>query len=119
VNPFLFTAHPAPSPGSRHAIVPAAVATKKDLLDFLARAIPLPAYFGHNWDALEECLLDLNDRLELIHTDLPLAAAPRDQGIYLELLAAAATGSPRLRVIFPEAVRAEIHRIFADEKRPR
>jgi len=32
---------------------------KEQLLNALATALRLPASFGHNWDALEECLTDM------------------------------------------------------------
>jgi hypothetical protein len=34
--------------------------TKRTLLDELARAFEFPAHFGWNWDALEDCLTDLD-----------------------------------------------------------
>jgi RNAse (barnase) inhibitor barstar len=35
------------------------VQRKEQLMNALATALRLPAHFGHNWDALEECLNDL------------------------------------------------------------
>ena len=109
-------AHKA-KPGGRRIDVPARLAGKEELLDFLARAFPLPVYFGHNWDALEECLLDLDwlagPEVDLVHHDLPLATTPPDQLLYLRILAAAAAASPRLHVIFPAASRAAIEKLLA------
>jgi len=35
------------------------VRSKADLLSAIAKALNFPEYFGHNWDALDECLRDL------------------------------------------------------------
>jgi RNAse (barnase) inhibitor barstar len=34
--------------------------SKSDLLEALARALHFPDWFGHNWDALADCLMDLS-----------------------------------------------------------
>lgn len=38
------------------------VASRDAFLERCAGTFPLPDYFGHNWDALRECLLDLAGR---------------------------------------------------------
>jgi len=35
------------------------IRTKADLLSAIATALSFPKYFGHNWDALADCLGDL------------------------------------------------------------
>lgn len=37
-----------------------AVNSKRELLPALARVFSFPDYFGHNWDALSECIRDLS-----------------------------------------------------------
>ncbi len=73
-----YEGEPKAAPGVRQIEVPAGIESKRELLEFLAKAFPLPAYFGHNWDALEECLLDFGagkEKVALIHRDVPLGAS--------------------------------------------
>ncbi len=97
--------------------VPANLKTKTDLLNFLAGAFPLPDYFGHNWDALEECLCDLSwlgsEKVLLVHRNIPLEKAPADQRIYLQILSHVAHELRRLAIYFPEVSRREITDILA------
>lgn len=66
---------------------------KEALLERFALALGFPAWFGGNWDALEDCLMDLSWRagaghVLLIegHGELPAD----DLGVLLDVLAAAA-----------------------------
>lgn len=92
-------------PGVRTARIPI-IASKEELLDRLAAALPLPDYFGHNWDALEECLRDLSwiaePTVRIVHAAVPPLP------VYLEILHGAvahfrALGTQRLRVVFPSS----------------
>jgi hypothetical protein len=38
----------------------AGAAGKEELIERIAQALNFPAWFGHNWDALEDCLSDLS-----------------------------------------------------------
>jgi RNAse (barnase) inhibitor barstar len=115
--PFHFDAPPAARPGERLIAVPSRLETKADLFNFLAREIPLPDYFGHNWDALEECLGDLSwlddKKILLVHRKIPLEKAPADRRIYLQILSRVAAEAKRLSIFFPESFRREITDILA------
>lgn len=106
MSPFHFTSQPHPHSKGRQVVVPANLKTKAELFAFLARELPLPAYFGHNWDALEECLGELASAdsfsLTLVHHDIPLQDIPADQRTYLHLLADIAGQSKGLSLVFPE-----------------
>ncbi len=65
---------------------------KTDLLARIANALRFPAWFGHNWDALSDCLCDLSwlpaeaYRLEFEHADALRAAAPETFATLCEIL---------------------------------
>ncbi len=86
-----------------------AVSGKEELLDMIAEGFGFPDWFGRNWDALEECLRDLdavNDGYALLITDATTlwAENPQLAGTLVEVwLDAAADGSDRgveLRLVF-------------------
>ena len=96
------------------ALVPLGIARREDLFQSLAASLKFPDYFGHNWDALDECLNDLEwvaeKRVVLFHADLPLAKAPADLKIYISCLSDAvgewkSKASKKLAVIFPPALK--------------
>jgi hypothetical protein len=75
--------------------------TANALFDEFAAALQFPPYFGENWDALDECLNDL-DWLEgdsaalfILNADLLLTDAPPEDGrILFEILQAAESNLP-------------------------
>ena len=97
--------------------IPSSIRSKDKLLRSLAERLKFPAYFGHNWDALEECLKDLSwlrtGALQIRHSDVPLAPASQERQTYLRVLQAAAakwqTGpAPRLTIAFPADCQSEV-----------
>ena len=85
------------------------VSDKEELLDTIAEGFGFPDWFGRNWDALEECLRDLeavNDGYALLISDATSIWAdhPRLSGTLVEIwLDAAADGADRgveLRLVF-------------------
>jgi RNAse (barnase) inhibitor barstar len=66
--------------------------TKRALLDEIARVLAFPAHFGRTWDALEDCLTDLEwlpapgYRLVIPAADRLLARRPADYATFVALL---------------------------------
>jgi hypothetical protein len=85
-----------------HVAVIGSVHTKEQLLNQIAEKCSFPDYFGHNWDALDECLKDFHwiavDEIILYHRALP--DLPRKELlIYLDILASAVTESQNYPVL--------------------
>ena len=64
---------------------------KLAILDAVAEALAFPDYFGRNWDALEECLLDLAWRADGVailidEAQVPESQAPSEWRELLEIL---------------------------------
>ncbi|GGQ20081.1 RNAse (barnase) inhibitor barstar [Actinomadura coerulea] len=78
------TSDPVPGAVDGHAC-----RTRAAFFHEAARALDLPDYFGHNWDALLDCLRDLDQpALTVARADELLAEEdPRDLAILLEILA--------------------------------
>jgi hypothetical protein len=70
--------------------IPAGIRTKRELLEVLDKGLSLPDYFGMNWDAFNEVIRDLSwlppGQVVLVHSDVPLAGDPHNQGKYLAIL---------------------------------
>jgi hypothetical protein len=110
------------------ARVPRTARGKQKLLGVLANRLHFPRYFGWNWDALEECLRDLNwladaKQIAIVHAAVPLSPRGDQLQTYLGVLAGAvefrsnATEPPKLIVVFPAECRAEIETAMSDSPR--
>ena len=113
-GPFLFSADPAAyrAEGALVVRIPAKARGKEKLLSVLAAKLRFPSYFGHNWDALEECLRDLSwlgdrPRVVIVHEAFPFSAAGDSLATYQSILADAVAvhrqrgTPPLLEVVFP------------------
>lgn len=100
--------------------IPAGLSGKRELLDTYYERLQFPGYFGFNWDALWDCLLDLHwlepGTIVVRHRDLP-ALPPDESQIYIRLLAEAVLDwrpdeLRALRIQFPMSAREEVARIL-------
>jgi RNAse (barnase) inhibitor barstar len=71
------------------------VKQKADLLNIISQEMRFPSYFGHNWDALDECLRDLSWLpskgyiVQFFYPEYFLKNSPRDFEIFLGVIKSA------------------------------
>lgn len=99
------------------------VKNKDQLLSELALTLNFPNYFGHNWDALNECINDLhwieNKKITLIHENIPDLKFS-DLQIYIEILKDAVlqwktSDEHVLSIIFPQTSENIISALLTDQ----
>lgn len=99
--------------------VPSKARGKEKVLNILSQKLRFPRYFGHNWDALAECLSDLSwfgdvKQVTIVHEGLPFSPAGDQLAIYLAVLShavavrRAADAGPKLSIVFAERVREDV-----------
>lgn len=77
--------------GSGMVVAKVRFAAKEQLLKNIAQALEFPDWFGHNWDALEDCLTDLSWREAPAHVLLIENPKPGDDlGVLTDILRSSA-----------------------------
>ncbi|OKJ55305.1 barstar family protein [Streptomyces sp. CB02261] len=71
------------------------VTDKTAFMNRCVRALPLPVWFGRNWDALADCLADMRRPMAIVVTGWQAyaEASPDEWGIAEEVFSAAARAS--------------------------
>lgn len=94
------------------------ISSKDELFKQLSDKLEMPDYFGHNWDALSDCLRDFHwieqQKIILAHDDFP-QLNEHELSIYLQLLFEAVQDWKEgeehiLEVVFPESVRSLVEK---------
>jgi hypothetical protein len=104
--------------GSKLRLARIACAEKDALLKALAAALDFPAWFGANWDALEDCLSDLPDAGHVLLFEH--AKAGDDLGVLIDVLRSsaeqrAARGKPFFAVFIDPAGALPLPELFREK----
>ncbi len=111
---------PELSNGEKILSMPGKITEKKELFKACSVGLNFPSYFGNNWDAFDDCLMDLSfveeKNICIIHQDIPFLANAENRRIYVECLFDTVRHwwefpEHKFFVYFPEECRDEIIKI--------
>jgi RNAse (barnase) inhibitor barstar len=101
--------------------IPKKIDNKANLLLHYAKEGRFPIYFGHNWDALYDCLCDFSwikqKEIIIYHQDVPLQSDEEELKMYLHILADAElkwkdNPNHTIKVIFPALAESTIKKLY-------
>lgn len=119
--PFLFGQHSYNTDEVFYARLSGEIYKKEQLFDALFHLLWFPGYFGFNWDALYDCLSDLDWIKEKVvvleHSGLP-KLSDQELKIYLEVLRDVVQKRcpdefHRLEIVFDEADRVKVANLLS------
>jgi RNAse (barnase) inhibitor barstar len=96
---------------------------KSELFDIYAEQLSFPYYFGRNWDALYDCLMDLNwieeKSISIVHSDIPFINDKADRNTYINLLYDVIRANEndkkhKINIYFPEFYEEDVEKIIAN-----
>jgi RNAse (barnase) inhibitor barstar len=98
------------------------IKNKRELFNLFSTTLDFPSYFGKNWDALYDCLCDLNwiteKSLLMMHQDVPFKSS-KEQETYLKLLLDVVNHWEKIKVIkfcvaFPYDCKDNVEKVLLD-----
>lgn len=102
---------------SKIVVIKEDIQNKRELFDLYSTQLNFPEYFGKNWDALYDCMIDLSwineDIIIIIHNDIPLENNTFEKNKYIQLLIDVLSfwdnkNNHLLKIAFPKVFESEI-----------
>ena len=97
------------------------ISSEEQICDLYEQGLNFP-YFGKNWDALADCLRDLDfikeKKILIFHEDIPFELSTEDKKIYVRILFYVVKHwhnypEHKIFVYFPECYKSEINNLIS------
>lgn len=105
-------------------LLPEKIQSKGQLLSFFCDELKFPNYFGENFDALYDCLVDLSwikdNKIYIIHNEIPLHNSEIESSKYIKLIFDVVmfwrnNEQHKVNVLFPEKCKNKIDQFLSED----